>query len=102
MSTSTNQHLMTAQPIVKIENFLGEGPLWHPIHQMLYWVNIEDRELHGLEPHTNRHRVWEVPKKIGAVVSDANGNLIIALQGEIALLDPVNGNVKSLVKLESD
>jgi sugar lactone lactonase YvrE len=102
MSSSTPQHTITAQPIVKIENFLGEGPLWHPIHQMLYWVDIEKMEVHGLEPHTNRHRVWETRKKVGAVVAAANGNLILALQGEIAELDPANGKIKSLVKLEAD
>lgn len=91
-----------ASPIVQTENILGEGPLWHSIHQMLYWVDIQSKIVHGYEPHTGLHREWPVPKKVGTIVPASNGHLILGLQGEIAELDPVSGNVSTLVRLESD
>lgn len=93
---------MDAKTVLKIENFLGEGPLWHSIHQMLYWVDIENMEVHGLEPHTNRHRTWHVSKRAGTVVPAANGNLVLGLQGAIAELDPATEKMKTLLELEPD
>ena len=93
---------MKVEPIVKIGATLGEGPFWHPIHQMLYWVDIEEKILHGLEPHTKRHREWPVSKRLGTVAPALNGNLILGLQGEIASFDAVSGTMESLVRIEPD
>lgn len=93
---------MEATPLVQLPSYLGEGPVWHSIQQLLYWVDIENGEVHALEPHTNRHRVWHVRKRVGAVVPAANGSLILALQGEIAQMDPNTGAVKKIAGLEAD
>jgi sugar lactone lactonase YvrE len=94
--------IIQATPIVKSENTLGEGPLWHSVHQMLYWVDIEKKVLNGFEPHTKRHRQWSVPKRIGTVVQGSNGSLVLGLQGEVAALDPLTGQVRTLLELESN
>ena len=93
---------MNAEPVVKCQNVLGESPLWHAIHQILYWVDIESRVVHGYEPHTKQHREWPVPQMVGTAACAANGNLILGLQNEIAELDPGTGKVKTLVPLEAD
>lgn len=93
---------LQAKQAVATRNTLGEGPLWHPIHRMLYWVDIEENVLHGFEPHTNRHREWPVGKRAGTVVMSADGKLILGLQGEIAEFDPMTGDLRKLVALEAD
>lgn len=93
---------MNAEVVIKAENTLGEGPLWHPIHQVLYWVDIQQGIVHGLDPNTNNHRTWPVHKRVGTVAPAQNGNLILGLQGEIAELDPVSGVLKTLLPLEAD
>lgn len=93
---------MKAEPVVKIDATLGEGPLWHPIHQMLYWVDIEKKILHALEPHTNMHREWPVSKRLGTVSPAANGKLLLGLQGEIRFFDPSTEAIESLVRIEPD
>lgn len=92
--------IISATPVVECQNTLGEGPLWHSQHQMLYWVDIEQKVLHGFEPHTQRHRKWVLQRRIGTVVRALNGNLIIGLQGEVAQFDPRTGEVKTLLELE--
>jgi len=93
---------MKAKPVVKSENLLGEAPLWHTIHQILYWVDIESRIVHGYEPHTGQHREWPVPQMVGTVACASNGNLILGLQNEIGDLDPGTGKVNTLAPLEAE
>jgi sugar lactone lactonase YvrE len=93
---------MNATPIVKLPTYLGEGPVWHSIQQMLYWVDIENGEVHLLEPHTGRHRMWNVHRRVGAVAPMANGNILLALQGQIAEMNPDTGAVRKILDLESD
>lgn len=93
---------MQARLLCETENILGEAPLWHPIHQMLYWVDIESRLVQAWEPHTGRRREWHVPRKVGTVMPMANGKLLLGLQGQIAALDPVTGAVGTLVEIESE
>ncbi len=93
---------MEAKPVVQLPSYLGESPVWHSIQQLLYWVDIENGEVHALEPHTNRHRMWPVKKRVGAVAPTANGSLVLALQGEIAELDTNTGAVRKLFGLEAD
>lgn len=90
-----------AELVLQMDSILGEGPVWHPIHQKLYWVDIEKKELHTLEPDTRQHTIWPAPKRVSAVVPAKNGNLILALQGEIVEMDLASGAFKTLVELES-
>jgi sugar lactone lactonase YvrE len=92
---------LKASLVVKANAVLGEGSLWHPIQQVLYWVDIEKMEVHSLEPCTNMHKVWLFGKRVSALVPSVNGNIIMALQGEIAELDITSGTIKTLARLES-
>lgn len=31
---------LSAEPLFHVQNELGEGPIWHPIEERLYWVDI--------------------------------------------------------------
>jgi sugar lactone lactonase YvrE len=92
---------LKASLLLKTDSILGEGPAWHEGQQRLYWVDIKKMQVHCFEPRTNNHLVWSVGKKVGAVVPATNGNLILALQGEIAELDIISGTVTTLKELES-
>jgi sugar lactone lactonase YvrE len=89
-----------AELAYKIESTLAEGPLWHHHHQKLYWVDIEKMEFHTFDPLTNIHSQLYTKKRIGAVLPSKNGNLILALQGEIAELNSVTNEIKKLIDLE--
>jgi sugar lactone lactonase YvrE len=84
------------------EAILGEGPVWHPIHKMLYWVDIQKQLLHALELHTNQHRQWEFERRVSAVIPCVNGSLILALQGGLVSFDPMKGWVESLLDIERE
>ena len=94
--------MIKAEPIVKTDAMLGEGPMWHPVHQMLYWVDIEKKILHAFDPETSHRREWPVPKRLGTVSPASNGKLILGLQGEIAFFDVASGKIESLMAVEPD
>jgi sugar lactone lactonase YvrE len=90
-----------AELIFKINSTLAEGPLWHDHQQKLYWVDIEKMELHTLDPFSAIHSQLSTNNRVGAAVPAKNGNLILALQSEIAELNLITNEIKNLIGLES-
>ena len=63
----------------------GEGPLWHPEEQCLYWVDIPPGHLYRFDPATGDHaRVYEADRSIGGFTIQDNGDLLLFMaQGRI-------------------
>lgn len=78
---------------------LGEGPIWHPLEKVLYWVDIIKPELHRLDPKNNNHQSWIMPTDICCVSPNEKGGLIVALKNEIAILNPVANKINYLSTL---
>lgn len=93
---------MQADLLLQFENILGEGPLWHPVHEILYWVDIEQKLVHSFDPLRRVHRQWTLPKRVGSLAPLRNGKIFLGMQGELAEMDPATGAVTSLVPLEKD
>jgi D-xylono/L-arabinono-1,4-lactonase len=56
----------------------GEGPLWHPIEQRLYWLDIPNGHLFRLDPGTGSYeRVLEADEAIGGATVQADGALLL-------------------------
>jgi sugar lactone lactonase YvrE len=70
---------------------LGESPLWHPVENQLYWIDIEDRTVHRLDPINSLHHLWPMPSEPGAIAWSASGGLLVALRSGLALLDTGSG-----------
>lgn len=70
---------------------LGEGALWHPTENKLYWVNIEGRSLHIYDPVTKTNRSLPVKDRIGTVVPVEKGGALVALQSGIHYINTATG-----------
>ena len=70
---------------------LGECPLWHPQENRLYWIDIDGRAVHRLDPQNNMHHVWRMPSEPGAIAWSAAGGLLVALRSGLAMLDTNSG-----------
>jgi sugar lactone lactonase YvrE len=66
---------------------LGEGSFWNTQQNNLWWVDIEGKAFHIFDPSSGKDRKIEVGARIGTVVSDLEGNAIVALQNGIHKLD---------------
>ncbi|KAF1022304.1 MAG: 6-deoxy-6-sulfogluconolactonase [Paracidovorax wautersii] len=67
---------------------LGEGTLWSPREQALYWVDILTPRLFRYEPATGAQRTWTFDEEISAVAERASApGLLITLRHGFALFD---------------
>ncbi|MFD1511925.1 SMP-30/gluconolactonase/LRE family protein [Halomarina rubra] len=55
----------------------GEGPLWHPDEECLYWVDIPAGDLFRYDPETDTHRLVDQRAPIGGVTVEQDGALVL-------------------------
>jgi sugar lactone lactonase YvrE len=70
---------------------LGESPLWHPRENRLYWIDIDGRAVHRLDPQNNMHLAWPLPSEPGAIAWSETGGLVVAMRSGLATLDTNTG-----------
>ncbi|MEN9868541.1 MAG: hypothetical protein RL748_4131 [Pseudomonadota bacterium] len=60
---------------------VGEGPLWHPAQQVLYWVDIAGRALHQFDPASGQHQQWAMPSEPACLAWCADGLIVAQRSG---------------------
>ncbi|MGV7209090.1 SMP-30/gluconolactonase/LRE family protein [Oxalobacteraceae bacterium A2-2] len=65
----------------------GECPLWHPVEQVLYWVDIPAFTVHRWDPATGARRQWKLDSEPAALAHSDRGGLVVALRSGFAHLD---------------
>ncbi len=59
---------------------IGECPVWHPLDQTLYWVDIPRGHLFRYHPASGTHgRIYEAGRAIGGLCAAADGSLLLFL-----------------------
>lgn len=93
------QHPLSEQVELEIDAKaqLGEGALWHPTENKLYWVNIEGKTFHIYDPLTKTNQSFFVNERIGTVVPVKSGGALVALQNGIHFIHTPNGNLQFIV-----
>ena len=82
---------MKAEQLTDCRCTLGEGPVWHPETQTLYWIDIESKLIKRLNPQTSEVESKPVPARVGAVVPTTSGMWIAALENGFHEFDWVTG-----------
>jgi D-xylonolactonase len=59
----------------------GEGPLWHPDHERLYWLDIPDGELYSYDPAVDAHELRHEGERVGGVTIQKDGDLLLFGEG---------------------
>ena len=74
--------------IARTRDVCGEGVVWHPQEDAVYWTDINRRLLHRCKLPAKEVQTWEFDQPVTAVAltSDA-GVLLIALGGRVILWD---------------
>ena len=81
---------------------LGEGPAWDARTSLLWFVDIERRRVHRLDPATEEVRSWPAPVKVGWILPAEDGGLIAGLQTGLARFDPATGDFAPMCAVEPD
>ncbi|UOQ50780.1 SMP-30/gluconolactonase/LRE family protein [Hymenobacter cellulosivorans] len=91
----------TSAPAVRVavpaQAQLGEGALWNPLDQRLYWVDIEGQALHIFDPVTGHDRQLPTGSKVGTVVPAGPDSVLVALQSGLHRLHTGTGELTCLV-----
>ena len=80
--------VMEAERALATADQLGEGPLWSPGEQSLYWVDIYGQRIHRLHPATSEHQVFEPVVRVTALGLRASGGLVVTTDKAFTGWDP--------------
>lgn len=78
---------------------LGEGPLWHPERNALFWVDIMSNKLFC---KADTEQVWEFDENVSAAGWVDHDTLLIASETALWRFDIPSGEQEFVVGLESD
>jgi len=68
---------------------LGEGTLWSPRQQALYWVDILEKRLHRWQAADGARQSWSFDEEISAVAErEGAPDLLVTLRHGFAFFDP--------------
>jgi len=81
---------------------LGEGPLWLPSQQALWFVDIKGARLHRYEPETGAKRSWPTPPAPSFILPARGGGFVVGLKGGLHRFDPETGTFALLRDPEPD
>jgi sugar lactone lactonase YvrE len=81
---------------------LGEGTLWDPEAQVLWWIDIWGRLIHRYDPATGEDRSWETPEYLGCLGLRARGGLILTMVSGFFHFDPATGRFDPIADPEAD
>ena len=79
---------------------LGEGPLWHPVRQQLFWFDILSRRLLTRDASGERH--WEFDTHVSAAGWIDETALLVASAAALLRFDIATGAHEVLAPLEAD
>ena len=83
-------------------NELGEGPLWDPEDQLLYWIDSKGPTVNRYDPRNGSVRTWTVPADIGSMALREQGGAILALRKGIYAFDFATGEAELMVPVEPE
>ncbi len=73
-----------AEHFLKINNKLGECPLWHPEEELLYWVDIEGECFHRYSPETGEGDTVQIGQPLGCLAFRVSAGLVLGLRDGLA------------------
>lgn len=81
---------------------LGEGALWSPRDDDLFWVDILGKTLMKAGIASGQEHSWDMPAEIGGAVLRRSGGLVVVLRSGFAFFSPETGALRPISDPESD
>lgn len=79
---------------------LGEGPLWHPLRQQLFWLDITAGRMLSVEG--DESQAWNFPFMISAVAWVDYDRLLVASEQGLVLFNLMTGATQNIAPVEAD
>ena len=81
---------------------LGEGPLWHPLRQQLFWFDIPAGTLYCCNESGEAGQTWQFGEPASAAAWIDDKSLLVATASSLKHLDLVSGAQTLVADMESD
>jgi len=88
--------------VLPVQNEVGETPLWIPEQKALWWIDIEGKRVHRLDPASGEHQTFGVDFPITALARRAAGGWIAAAKTGVYFWDHRTGESEFVVDPEAD
>ena len=96
--------ITTSEPkaIWQAKTILGEGILWVPTHNSIYFVDIKKKNILILNIENNKKKIIRINKEIGFIVHIRKNIFLLGLQSELRILNLKNKKIIKSIKIEED
>ena len=93
--------MITAEPLLSVRNRLGEGPLWHPSEQALYWVDIFAGAYSRYDPAAMDIERIEIGLPLGVLRLRKRGGMVAATRDGFQFWDPAERKLTPIASPEA-
>ena len=99
-----NLNITTSEPKViwNSKTILGEGTLWVPSHNSIYFVDIKKKKILTLNVKTNIKKIIKIDKEIGFLAHIKKDIFILGLQSELRIVNLKNKKTIRSIPIEED
>ncbi len=94
--------MLEVECIANLQNICGEGPVWSPVEQALYWVDIRAPSVCRYDSVHRLVKTWPMPEMVGSLAVRSRGGLLVALQSKLASFDPATMEIVPIASPEGD
>ena len=97
-------NFITSEPKViwNSKTILGEGTLWVPSHNSIYFVDIKKKKILILNIKNNKKRIIKIDKEIGFRAHIKEDVFILGLQSELRIINLKNKKTIRSIPIEKD
>ena len=97
-------NIITSEPKViwNSKAILGEGTLWVPSHNSIYFVDIKRKRILTLNIKTKKKRIIKIDKEIGFLTHIKKDIFILGLQSELRIINLKNKETIRSIPIEED
>ncbi|GAB6853694.1 SMP-30/gluconolactonase/LRE family protein [Asaia astilbis] len=81
---------------------LGEGPVWISSENAVYFVNINDHQIHRFSPGLGETAHWIAPNKVAFLMPADDGSFLAGLPDGLYRFAPLDGSFTKVLDVEND
>ena len=93
---------ISSELVYEAKAVTGEGSIWHPSRNTLFWVDIEGQTLYEYHPADKTCSSWRFDRMISTVVPETDTTVVVALQDEIVRVHLSDGHTASIAPIPDD
>jgi L-arabinonolactonase len=94
--------LLQAELIVDCQNIHGEGIFWDALQGLIWWTDIEGRQIWSFNPSTNESKSYSMTDRVCCFAPRRTGGLIVAFANRISFYDLLTGVEEKICDFEPE